>query len=262
LIGDVASTPAVFGLWSSQPSPEDADLSYDLGPGVVEAPPVWRLELPPDQVGAASQLADWKALLISSQEALDEVPERLDRLEMGRGSAGGISFGQPVIGDLPDPESDLIILIQALHQPLLGVSFGTGDEQRGKLEEAFQRFKDDMERLLHLVTQFAWVETEQGGVLLGRTVVGWSGDADTAWRNGLKAEAYRLHIQSLAQALASRGIILHALVVTVQSAAKLAVYLATPGGALLALPLAWKFVNQVLADVEKYHKTQLSIGRH
>jgi hypothetical protein len=102
------------------------------------------------------------------------------------------------------------------------------------------------------VTHFAWVETRQGDLLIGRSVVGWSGDLDTLWRPGLTTEQRELHRRSLHQALASRNILLHAVVVTVRSAAKLAVLLTTPGGALLALPVAWKFVKEIMADIEKY----------
>jgi hypothetical protein len=109
-----------------------------------------------------------------------------------------------------------------------------------------------MDDLLRLVTHFAWVETQQDNLLIGRTVVGWSGDLDTLWLPGLAPERRDLHRRSLHQALGSRNILLHATVVTVRSAAKLAVLLATPGGAVLAIPVAWKFVKEIMADIEKY----------
>jgi hypothetical protein len=130
------------------------------------------------------------------------------------------------------------------------------DEQRGKLEEVYQRFDADLNRLLRLITHFAWVETVIGEFLIARTIVSWDGDAGTVWGGGLKVREYQNHVRSLEQALASRNIILHAVIVTVQSAAKLAVLLATPGGAVLALPLVWKFVKQILADVERYQNLQ------
>jgi hypothetical protein len=109
-----------------------------------------------------------------------------------------------------------------------------------------------MNRLLRLVTHFAWVETEIEGQLLGRSVVSWSGDLDTNWASSAAAEVYQLHQRSLNQALVTRNIALHAVTITTQSAVKLAVLLAAPGGALLALPVAWKFVKSILADIQKY----------
>ncbi|MEJ2267272.1 MAG: hypothetical protein P8X95_27830 [Anaerolineales bacterium] len=51
---------------------------------------------------------------------------------------------------------------------------------------------------------------------------------------------------------------LRTFIVTTQGAAKLSILLATPGGAILALPAAWKYVNQILAELEKIRdlKTQ------
>jgi hypothetical protein len=75
---------------------------------------------------------------------------------------------------------------------------------------------------------------------------------NTAWKPGLLPENRDLHRRALQQALATRHIVMHALVVTTGSAAKLALLLTTPASALLALPVAWKLVKQIMADIEKY----------
>ena len=45
-----------------------------------------------------------------------------------------------------------------------------------------------------------------------------------------------------------------------QNPAKLSVLQAMPGGAVLALPVAWRFVYQALAEVGEYQKLTQSKG--
>lgn len=258
--GSQDSTPAIFEMWGASTEPSPAGLSYSLGEAGVVSVPVWRLPLPADPEEADSQLRERQVLLESSQAALEGIPERIDRLLANtrlQGS-GGISFDLEATRTLPQPEADLLASLQTLRQPLLGVSFAVDEEQRGKLEAAFERFSADIDRLLRKISHFAWVETEVGEKLIARTIVSWNGDANTAWEIGLRAPEHQGHQRSLSQALASRNIILHAVLVTVQSAAKLAALLATPGGVLLTLPLAWRFVNQILADVERFQNLKIS----
>jgi hypothetical protein len=241
-------------MWSYQPDSDESGLSFGLEGEGIQAAPVWHFDLPADPVGASAHLEERDALIEASQAALEDVPERVDRLVEGSrlASSGRISFDLESSPALPEPEADLLASLQALNAPLLGVSFGMEDEGRNKLEEAVERFDSDMDRLLRQVTNFAWVETQVGDQLLARTIVQWDGDAGTAWRSGLAVKEYQDHQHSLTQALATRNILLHALIVTVQSAAKITALIVTPGGVLLALPLAWKFVNQILSDIEKF----------
>ncbi len=199
-------------------------------------------------------LAERQEVLGASQLALEDIPERIENLvRQARATGGvGLSFAPPSAEALPEPEAEALELLHALEMPAIGVSFDAAGEEKRGLEQTFDQFKADMDDLLRLVTHFAWVETEQDGRLIGRSVVGWSGDLDTLWHGGLTPEQRELHHRSLRQALASRNILLHAVVVTLRSAAKLAVLLTAPGGALLAVPVAWKFVKEIMADIEKY----------
>ena len=72
------------------------------------------------------------------------------------------------------------------------------------------------------------------------------------WRLGISAPEVMLHQRTLALALQSRDTLLQALAKATQFAVKLAqlsLLLGTPGGVILALPVAWKFINEVLAEV-------------
>jgi len=254
------SPSGLFQTWQFQPAPAAPGVSYAIDAGGAEAEagaqayPVWRLELPADPISAEAVLSERQEVLGASRLALEDVPARIDELVLHARATGGVglSFAPQTAETLPEPEADALELLHTLELPAVGLSFAAGSDERRGLEQAFDQFKADMDDLLRLVTHFAWVETQQEGRLIGRTVVGWSGDLDTLWQSGLTPEERELHRNSLRQALASRNILLHAIVVTVRSAAKLAVLLTTPGGAVLAIPVAWKFIKEVLADIEKY----------
>lgn len=244
----------LFQTWQFQLAPATAGLSYAIDSASAETLPVWRIDLPADPGQAERTLAERQVLLGASQRALEDVPQRIANVVQHAQATGGVglSFAPLSAEALPDTEAETLGLLHALELPAAGVSFAAGSEERRGLEQAFDQFKADMDDLLRLVTHFAWVETQQDSVLLGRTVVGWSGDLDTLWSPGLTPERRDLHRRSLHQALVSRNILLHATVVTARSAGKLAVLLATPGGAVLAIPVAWKFVKAIMADIEKY----------
>ena len=249
---ETAPLPAAYASSKFQQVKDTAEISFGLASG--EGIPVWRSQLPADPERAASQLAENETQTQDSINALNAVPDRIDTLvqQAQLASSGVVSFDTAAMDTLPQPEADLLDLVETINSPAVGVSFAVGGEDQSKIETAFAQFDDDMQRLLRLVTHFAWVETEVEGQLLSRSVVSWTGDLDTNWAAGLKADIYQLHKRSLIQALATRNIALHAITITAQSAVKLSVLLATPGGAILALPLAWKFVKQILADIQKY----------
>jgi hypothetical protein len=247
------TTPsALFGSWDFQSSQNAPGVSF----GVSSAAeiPVWRTELPADLDEAAQKLAQDEAQLNDSITVLNSTPDRIDALvrQAQMANTAGISFDAASPDPLPEAEAELLDMVQTINSPAVGVSFAIGSEQQSDLETAFHQFNDDMTRLLRQVANFAWIETELSGDLVARSVVSWTGDLDTNWASELKEEIYQLHKRSLTQALATRNIALHAVTITAHSALKLSVLLATPGGGLLALPLVWKYVKQIMADVQRY----------
>jgi hypothetical protein len=244
--------PAAFGSWQFQQTSDAVGLSFDIAFG--DEIPVWRSDLSADIKKASAKLTEHETHIQDSMAALNDVPERIDALvhQAQLASAGGVSFDSAAIGALPEPEAELLDMVHTINLPAAGVSYALGGEEQSKIEAAFAQFADDMQRLLRLVTHFAWVDTEVEGELLGRSVVSWTSDLDTNWEIGLKTETYQLHKRTLVQALATRNVTLHAITITTQTAIKLSILLTTPASAILALPLAWKFVKQIMADVQKH----------
>jgi hypothetical protein len=77
-------------------------------------------------------------------------------------------------------------------------------------------------------------------------------DANTFWQWGTSPEQFGLHQRTLKLAIDSRNALMRTFGLTAEAAVKLSVLLATPGGAIVALPAAWKYVNQILTEVGQY----------
>lgn len=94
---------------------------------------------------------------------------------------------------------------------------------------------------------------------MARTSVNWTGDAKTVWGAPVTLAESDLHRCSLRLAVVSRASLMRMLVVVTQGAAKISVLIATPGGAVLALPAAWKYVKRLLREIETYRSSTSQI---
>jgi hypothetical protein len=202
-----------------------------------------------------AQIRSTEQELAQSQTALAEVPDRLDSLVARLEGNQEVSFAVDPARDaaeapLQAPEVELLEWIDGLDTGR--VTFGIGELIPGEMIDANQQFRAALAGLSRMLLHLAWVETHQGGRLLARTVVNWSGDMDTTWDWDVVQEQFEYHHRSLALALASRITLLNTLSITTRAAVKLSVLIATPGASLLALPAAWKYVNQILAQVREY----------
>ncbi len=248
--------PAVFELWSAGPVGAAAETtSFATSEAAAEPAVRWQLDLPRDPAAARAQLSDREAQLAASHQALDAMPDRFEALVRQARAQGTVSFAaQPDEQLLERPEAEALRLLGLAEQGATGVSFGLGEDVRGDWQQASAQFQALTAQMSQLLFNLAWVETRREGQLLAQTVVGWTGDLNTAWGAAAGAETRALHRRSLALALAARLAWVRLFVVTTQGAARLAVLLSTPGGAVLALPAAWTFVNRVLADLSQYRK--------
>jgi len=238
----------LLSLWQALPAAESGAVSFGLPDEAAPAASLWRLDLPEEAQSAEGQLAQIEARTQASEAALDALPARLEAL-IGAAQAGpAVSFaaGEP---SLEPAEADLLRMLEELEGRQAAVSFEAGQAPPSGWQQARQSFEDATGRLFRTLTHQAWVKTTQGGRLLGRSALGWSGDLETIYQVETHSEQVSLHQRSLAAAVKTRHTILRTFIFTAQGAAKLAVLISAPGGLLLALPAVWKFANQVLAEV-------------
>ncbi len=245
-----------FGLWAPAPP---GPVSFGVGGEAEAAPPadtmVWRANLPADPAQAAGQLEAGEARLRATQSALNRAPNQIESFvaRAQAQSAAGVSFS--IGGDeaFTDQESELLYLLEEARtgQPP-AVSFSVGEAAPESMRRASGHFKAAIDRLTRIISNFAWVETSVEGQLLARTVIDWTGDTNTLAQAELNARQAAHHRRTVALSVASRGLYLNTFVIVTQGALKLAPLLTTPGSAVLALPIAWKSVSQVLAEIGKY----------
>jgi hypothetical protein len=237
----------VLGLWTlPAPSPPDA---YGLADDAGLEEPTWRASLPDATAEAAATLADAEAALAAAEQSLPVATARLERLVAGLGSETSYAVQA---GETPgQPE---IALWAALDETAgrgpgdPSVSFGPIASVTGAWDRASAGFRDYCGQVRGLVVRETLVETEAGGRLLARTALGRAGGMATAWRAGIGADEAALHGRTVALAIASREAMLGTLVLAVRGARLLAATAMGPGGVLLALPAAWRFVEDVRAE--------------
>lgn len=248
------ATPDVLGVWTVTPAVPAGAVAFDTAAAPATDAPVWRANLPAHPDLAEAELAAGEGRLGASHEALTEAQARLGAFVAAR--TAGPAFDAPGAGAKGEaPEAELWLLLQEIEQGRPPPSFGLGDTFVGKWEQANQQFQAFIEHVSRLVAYYAWVETCQAGRIVGRTAVGWTGDVDTVWPAATDPDQAELHRRTLALALASRDALVRMVALVTSGAVKLSVLLTTPGGAVLALPAAWKFINQVLTELEKYHQS-------
>lgn len=240
--GSAESAPALFGLWQSAlPS-----LAVSFAAGSPPTAPTWRVHLSGEWQTATAQLDAAKQRLQQTHSALDNVPERLTTLVTTRSS--DLSFSTT---PLAQPETALLRMIDELEGSPADISFGIGGDLRQHWDELHQQYRAFIARIDQTILHAAWVETDLDGQLIGRTALAWDGDGGTIWRRELSREQIELHQRSLALAIESRATLLRMLGLVMRGAALLATTLATPGGLVMALPAAWKFVNDVIAEIKQ-----------
>ncbi len=241
----------LFDHWQPAPSGE---VSF-AAPGLEPEPEamVFRMELPADPALADEVLDEQWRRVSGAEAALPDVRARAAAaVRQARAAASDpVSFSTEAI---EGPEGELLRELGALRQPQAELTqFGLGEwlqEKAGlppEWQAALDRAGPMLERAQNAVRYNAYVETEIDGEQIARTAITWSGDADTQWARAALAGDLHSHARALRIAVTSRAVLIRLFILT----ARLAAQLAAPGGAALALPGAWKYVNQVLAEINQ-----------
>jgi len=253
---DELNLPQVFQHWQVAPAAKaGTELSFEaLSAAPMAQVSQWILDLPAGSGEAEAFLAQAEAQLQAAQALLEAAPQRLElfvsRLESGGEAHYALEAFPAGLTEQP-AEAALLPWVDAF-QPGQ-ISFGAEGLAKGQVGEAVAQFQQVVNDLLGQVLHLAQVETRLEGQLLARSLVSWKGDVDTTWGEGTQAEERKLHQRSLALALTSPLAMLSMFTTVTQGAAKIAVLVAAPGGALLALPAAWKYLNTLLSQIRDSH---------
>ncbi len=241
---EAADLPQVFQHWRWQGPSDTGDLVSFVQPERTGPPPLWRMSLPPQPQAAVDLLEQSERQLALTQAALEQAPSRLERVLQALQAGGQVQFGVTYEA----PEHDLMRWLETLEPGSVG--FAAESPSQTEVNRAASQFSALMSSLLNQMSHLAWVETQFGGQLLARSIVGWDGDVHTLWKEKASLDDWLWHQHSLRLALASRFALLRMVTLVVQGAGKIGVLMATPGGALLALAAMWQFMNRLMAELQ------------
>jgi hypothetical protein len=210
---------------------------------------MWSVGLPPAPAAASQSLAEREGRMGSVERHLGQLAGNLEEFtalyEQVQGMATEEVPGRAVTTTRPE----LVPEEARMWDTLESLQVGSVSDDWHKASQQLRALLGELSRT---VSHFAWIETRSGVRLVGRTTVGWTGDFDTVWEAEAEPSQFALHRRSLSLALASRDVLLHTFVLTAQTVAKLSTLVAVPGGLVLALPVIWRFINNVLKDYDGY----------
>jgi hypothetical protein len=258
LTGNRSLESDLFGVYNAKQSSADTQVSFDLGSASGTDVAVFVSDLPVDPRQANFEIEKAEASLQANLASLGAAQARLDQLV--RSQTGGISFSIPSYPS-GSPESQLLVLLRA---PEPGgewdsASFEGGEVKSSQWEEAATEFREFIQRLDQVVGHFAWVETQVSGKLVVRSSVSWTGNLETAWNIPPTPVLSSLHQRTLKLALASRAGMLRTFGIVSAGAVKLTALVASPAGAIFALPAAWNFIRQVQHELARYQSIKEEI---
>lgn len=253
-----------LGLWAPAAGP--AGLSFAVDD--LEPDPVFRVSLPEEDT-APETFGAGEAYIAQVNAALENVPARLDglvqRTQARRrdGQGAGVSFDVLALEERESgPEGQLLALLGDAEQEgrRAGgeVSFGLVEETSAAWQQARAGFEALMTQINREVLHFAWVETSISGSLIARTTVGWTGDADTVYLEDIREQQVVLHGRTLRIVTQTRSLRLRLFITIASGAAKISTLIATPAGALLALPATYQYVMQIIAQVKQLQSIRSS----
>ncbi len=239
------TAPDPLGVWQTVPAPSGRSPEPD-GEQVTH----WQAFLPEDPARAGAILAQQAGRLTSAEWAVPWAAQRLEAFVQSAPAGGPVpaaSYAAAPAGLLlPERELEAWLLAERGAE-----EYGRLDDLRAGLQQAAQEVGAFSGQLRQALAQFAAVETTVGGQMLARTRVSWLGHAHVVWRGDVDREQASLHRRTLALALASRQAWMRLGLVFAAGAARLATLAPTP----LAIPAAYRFVTQVLAEVQQLRKT-------
>lgn len=124
------------------------------------------------------------------------------------------------------------------------VSFGVGTDDGGGRVRVRGDAAARLEGLLASLIDDHVIETGAGAARM-RTRVGWRGDTSSELPRGVTAVQVAAHLAATAAALEDRTRRLHELALVLSAAGRIAAMIAVPGGAVMALPLAYECVRSL-----------------
>lgn len=248
----------LFGVYEAKQDSADEPVSFNLDSASSPDVVIFASDLPADPQQANTEIEMAEAGVQANLASLGAAQDRLDQFV--RSQTGGISFSVSSY-ESGSPESQLLVLLGASGPggEWDSASFEAGEGKSSQWEKAAAELREFIQRLDQVVGHFAWVETQVNGKLVVRSSVSWTGNLETAWNIAPTPDLSSLHRRTLKLAMASRAGMLRTFGIVSAGAVKLTALVASPAGAILALPAAWSFIRQVQHEMARYQSEKEEI---
>jgi hypothetical protein len=211
--GSPMAAADLLGVW--RVGPPAPSVTFTARAPTTPEVPLWRIDLPADPGEAAGRLEAGHARLRAASDRLADAATQLDAVLDRAGAGMAFTAEPPIPGTAADAE-------------LAG-----------------------WQRLTSGCRPSAWVETRIQGEPVAGSLLGLGGNVRTVCGPGLDPCHARLHRDGVRLVVDSRAAFLRVVACVTRGAVAISLRLALPGGAVLALPVAWRFVQRVLAEVDR-----------
>jgi len=229
----------LLGLWRDIPS---GSLSFSESSETKEETGCL-ISLQNDPIEAAASISRLETDLQTRFHALSRGGNFLRHLS----AKEELSFS--IYSGTDNPETDLRHHIEWLKtggKDSLSFGFGFSD----KYSETLSEFETFIRKISEFLKPSLCVESRIRESLFARTRAGIGGDLKTLWNftDGEFSAYASLHRRNVSFTLDSRTAMFQLLAQIISGAAALAVRFSLPGGAITALPAAWRYIRDVMAQ--------------
>jgi hypothetical protein len=223
-----------LGIWEL--SSRDEPVAFAASAGGEG--PVWRIDLPQATREVRADLRAQREAVRGRERQLTALEARLARLDLSP------SYAVP----LDAHEAELLRAVTVLRSP--AIAFDPLAPERFNYREIYAQCEALFAQFRALVRPVARVETVTGGRWIALTAIDWNGDHSTTWLEKVAPADMEVHLAAVQLAMASRQTLLRLCVVVVTGALELALKAHIPGGQILLLPAVYRFVRDVLQELE------------
>jgi hypothetical protein len=243
--------PPLLGLWCGAQDDDSVSFATDSAD-----PPVWRVSVSGHLQDAYDWIAVSTAKVRDSASVLESINRRVE-------DAVEASFVAPsfrtdhAAADLGDAELAAWLYEARLATEVDVPSFAAGGPARSWTLRAWDDVAAFMQRLQRWTEPRTHVETRTDDVLVGSSVIEWAGGIKTVWSSDLRSDQSALHVRAVELAVQSRARLFGTLGATARAASTVAARLVVPGGAVLALPPLWRFINRAVGELVTARKGYL-----
>lgn len=249
IIGLDQGLPPILGIWepASLSFPSFSTLKASERPIYDTNEVVWSVTLPENPALAKETTQSRINALNVVRQAVSKSGETLQKLPAHLVESSSFT---PEYADTTNPEARLgfnLAQMTGLTEET-GLSYSLPDA----LEQTAANYKVFIQQTLQLLKPTLRVETRVEGTLMAFTQAELDGNLKTVWLNEVTSMHTCLHLQNISFAMESRLALFQFLAQVVSGAAVIAARFSLPGGAIMALPSVWRYMQDVIKEADKW----------